>query len=211
MGALERGGDDSLDECSNERLQPALFMGGGADVGGVGSAIEEMLGAKFRPRWRDRSVVKVDFELGILSVVRLRHRSHGRRQHTRIGVCGKELSEAELLAERAGPARRYLESRGLEIGDAGLGLGVAPPKGYALRALDAAGFAEPDIAAVGLLADRRWAGRVVGAWRTANGGIGTLWARTPDHFAESDAKYLYLRGAPRTGLPPYGFGDLRSE
>lgn len=122
-----------------------------------------------------------------------------------------EMCEAELLAERAGPARRYLESRGLEIGDAGLGLGVAPPKGEALGALDAAGFTEPEIAAAGLLADRRWGGRVVGAWRTANGGIGTLWARTPDHFAKQDAKYLYLQGAPRTGLPPYGFGDLRSE
>lgn len=123
-----------------------------------------------------------------------------------------ELCEAELFAQRAAPARRYLESRGLPVAEgARVGLGVAPPKSEAVGSLQSVGFTNEEIVAAGLFSDRRWLGRVVGAWRSQGGQIGTMWARTPDHFARQDSKYLYLKGSPRVGLPPYGFGDLRSD
>jgi DNA primase len=123
-----------------------------------------------------------------------------------------DMCQAELFEQRSAPARRYLEFRGLPIVEGGqLGLGVAPPKSEALGSLQADGFANEEIAAAALFADGRWLGRVVGAWRSQGGQVGTMWARTPDHFAQPDSKYLYLKGAPRVGLPPYGFGDLRLE
>ena len=66
---------------------------------------------------------------------------------------------------------------------------------------------EAELAASGILADSRWPGRLCGAWRNEHGRIGTLWARTLDNNTTADAKYLYLRGASRTNLPPYGLSD----
>src|SRR5439155_9293191 len=40
------------------------------------------------------------------------------------------------------------------------------------------------------------------------GRIGTLWARAVDDTEARGTRYLYLRGASRTGLPPYGLSDL---
>jgi DNA primase len=44
-----------------------------------------------------------------------------------------------------------------------------------------------------------------GAWRDEWGRIGTFWARALDDRAP---RYLYLRGAGRTHLPPYGLSDV---
>lgn len=49
--------------------------------------------------------------------------------------------------------------------------------------------------------------RLGGAWRNARGRIGTLWARSlrdPD----PSTRYLYLRGASRSRLPPYGLSEV---
>jgi DNA primase len=58
-----------------------------------------------------------------------------------------------------------------------------------------------------VLADGRWPSRLCGAWRDERGGIGTLWARSLQHAGNS-SRYLYLRGASRSGLPPYGLADI---
>ena len=59
-----------------------------------------------------------------------------------------------------------------------------------------------------IVADSRWPGRLCGAWRTEYGRIGTLWARTLDGETAAETRYLYLRGASRTNLPPYGLSEV---
>jgi DNA primase len=56
-----------------------------------------------------------------------------------------------------------------------------------------------------VLADSHWPGRLCGAWRDEWGRIGTFWARALD---DREPRYLYLRGAGRTHLPPYGLSDV---
>ena len=46
------------------------------------------------------------------------------------------------------------------------------------------------------------------AWRTEHGRIGTLWARTLEGETAAETRYLYLRGASRTNLPPYGLSEV---
>jgi DNA primase len=115
----------------------------------------------------------------------------------------------ELIGEEGGEARRYLERRGFPdeaIADSGLGVVPAPAKTRSL--LERAGYRQEEIAKAGVLADSRWPGRLCGAWRDSYGRIGTLWARSLDNPAAADSRYLYLRGAGRTNLPPYGLADL---
>jgi DNA primase len=76
------------------------------------------------------------------------------------------------------------------------------------RLLERAGYQLTEIAAAGILADARWPDRLCGAWRDHTGRIGTLWARTLDDTEHTDTRYLYLKGATRTNLPPYGLSDL---
>lgn len=119
------------------------------------------------------------------------------------------LSQRELGGERGAHARAYLERRDLG-GEAleGLGLGLAPTMGRTRAALLGAGYSPEEIAASGVLADSRWPGRVVGAWRDERGKVKTLWARVLDDAGEASSRYLYLRGASRSGLPPYGLSDV---
>jgi hypothetical protein len=56
-------------------------------------------------------------------------------------------------------------------------------------------------------ADGRWPGRLCGAWRNESGRIGTLWARSL-RDADSPTRYLYLRGASRSELSPYGLSEV---
>jgi hypothetical protein len=77
----------------------------------------------------------------------------------------------------------------------------------AKNALQAAGYTELEIAESGVLADGRWPGRLCGAWRSEQGRIGTLWARAIQE-TDTSSRYLYLRGATRSGLPPYGLSDV---
>ena len=118
------------------------------------------------------------------------------------------LCRMELQGKAGAQARDYLQRRGLpaEALDRS-GLGVVPPAVDTKRLLETAGYTEQEINHSGVLADGRWPGRVCGAWRDERSNIRTLWARTI-HDADTAAKFLYLRGAGRSGLPPYGLSDV---
>jgi DNA primase len=122
------------------------------------------------------------------------------------------LCRIELRGERGARARGYLEQRGLPA-DAvdGCGLGVVPAERDTKRLLEAGGYTELEIARSGVLADRRWPGRLCGAWRDEWRRIGTIWARSVDDRDTAQPRYLYLRGAARTNLPPYGFARRTQE
>jgi Toprim-like len=112
----------------------------------------------------------------------------------------------ELASDRGAQARAYLEQRGFPpeaIDETGLGL--VPAAAHARQQLAGAGYSDDEIKTSGLLADGRWTGRLSGAWRDEWGRIGTLWARSLD---AREPRYLYLRGARRTHLPPYGLSDV---
>jgi len=120
------------------------------------------------------------------------------------------LCRRELLSHGGGTAREYLERRGFP-GEAieTSGLGFVPPVGRVREALGLYRGAEIDEA--GIVADSRWPGRLCGAWRNEYGRIGTLWARAIGDVTAADTRYLYLSGASRTNLPPYGVSDLRTN
>lgn len=120
-----------------------------------------------------------------------------------------EHCQRELVDERGSKARSYLEQRGFPH-DAieTIGIGLVPPPADTRLLLKRAGYREAEIAATGVLADSRWPGRLCGAWRNEHGRIGTLWARALDDPADAGTRYLYLRGASRTNLPPYGLSDV---
>jgi DNA primase len=123
-----------------------------------------------------------------------------------------DLCRRELTSERGANARAYLERRGFpQAGVADAGLGVVPLSAETSRLLEQAGYRPSEIAAAGVLADTRWPGRLCGAWRHPYGRIGTLWTRALDDSEAADSRYLYLRGAGRTNLPPYGLSDLLAQ
>jgi DNA primase len=120
-----------------------------------------------------------------------------------------ELCQHELTSERGAEAQAYLEQRGFSA-DAieGSGLGVVPAADRTREMLSHRNYSEADVAAAGILADSRWHGRLCGAWRNEYGRIGTLWARALDAETAAEVRYLYLRGASRTNLPPYGLSEV---
>lgn len=117
-----------------------------------------------------------------------------------------KLAQRELVIDRGAPAREYLGHRGFRV-DAieTTGLGVVPAFALTERTLRDSGYSGEEIRASGLLADGRWPGRLCGPWRNEWGRIGTFWARAVEDSEPDAARYLYLRGAVRTNLPPYGF------
>jgi hypothetical protein len=118
-----------------------------------------------------------------------------------IGLCRREL-----VSERGASARDYLKRRGIPTGHLEeTRLGVMPDHERLRLALIGAGHTDADLTASGLVADTRWPGRVVGAWRDEQRRVATLWARTID--PDEVDRYLYLRGAPRGGTIPYGLSD----
>lgn len=122
------------------------------------------------------------------------------------------LCQQRLLSEYGAEARKYLTGRGLP--DASLPdsqLGLVPPSQEAAAALSRLGYGHREIAAAGVLADSRWPGRLCGAWRDEHGRTRTLWVRTLDTDTPAGARYLYLRGAPRSDLPPYGLSTVLKE
>ncbi len=122
-----------------------------------------------------------------------------------------EICGHELMSERGWRARDYLESRGISavlIKDSGLGL--FPARDHVDSVLTRAGYGASEIGASGVLADSRWPGRLVGAWRDERRKPRTFWARSLAENADADTRYLYLRGARRSDLPPYGFSEVLS-
>jgi DNA primase len=118
------------------------------------------------------------------------------------------MSRAELRSEAGVAARSYLVRRGFPADEIEqVDLGVVPDELLTKNALEAAGYTELEIARSGVLADGRWPGRLCGAWRDERGRIGTFWARSLQDAAPS-SRYLYLRGASRSGLPPYGLSEI---
>jgi DNA primase len=118
------------------------------------------------------------------------------------------LCHGELHEPLGAPARAYLQNRGFPAeAIREVELGVVPPELFTKNALEAAGYSEFEIAQSGVLADGRWPGRLCGAWRDEHGRIGTFWARALQD-SDSSTRYLYLRGASRAGLPPYGLSEV---
>jgi DNA primase len=114
--------------------------------------------------------------------------------------------QRELASERGAQACAYLVQRGFPrnaIEDAGLGL--VPATASTDQLLRRAGYSEAEINGSAVLADSRWPGRLCGAWRDESGRIGTFWARA---LNDREPRYLYLRGAGRTHLPPYALSDV---
>jgi DNA primase len=89
-----------------------------------------------------------------------------------------------------------------------LGLGAVPSFERTRTALLQAGYSQREITASAVLADSRWPGRIVGPWRDVRGQVKTFWARALDDSGDPGSRYLYLRGASRSGLPPHGLFDL---
>ncbi len=118
------------------------------------------------------------------------------------------LCEEELRGETGALARSYLESRGFPAESIDhLGVGVVPGELLTKNALQAKGYSELDVAQSGVIADGRWPGRLCGAWRDEQGRVETLWARSL-RGSDSSTRYLYLRGAKRSDLPPYGLSEV---
>jgi DNA primase len=118
------------------------------------------------------------------------------------------MCQDELHSIQGAPARSYLERRGFPRSAlADVDLGVVPNELATKNALQASGYSELEIAHSGVLADGRWPGRLCGAWRNESGRIGTFWARSL-RDTDSSTRYLYLRGATRSDLPPYGISDV---
>ena len=118
------------------------------------------------------------------------------------------LCRSELHGNAGNQVRAYLERRGFPVGAIDhVDLGVVPGELFTKNALEAAGYSELEIARSGVLADGRWPGRLCGAWRDEQGGIRTLWARSV-RDSDSSTRYLYVRGASRSGLPPYGLSEV---
>jgi DNA primase len=123
-----------------------------------------------------------------------------------------DLCRREFTSEGGANARAYLERRGFpQAAVADAGLGVVPPSVETSRLLEQVGYHPSEIAGAGVLADTRWPGRLCGAWRDPYGRIGTLWTRALDDSEAAESRYLYLRGAGRTNLPPYGLSDLLAQ
>ena len=120
-----------------------------------------------------------------------------------------ELCCGELASARGSAGRAYLENRGIQPDEVErIGLGVAPDPEQSARALRDKGYSTAEVTRAGLVADPRWAGRILGAWRDERGKVGTLWARTVTDAESSAPRYLYLRGTSRAALPPYGLSEI---
>jgi DNA primase len=119
-----------------------------------------------------------------------------------------KLCRGELRGQAGTPARAYLHERGFPAEQIDQGdLGVVPSELFTKNALEAAGYSELEIARSGVIADGRWPARLCGAWRDQHGRIGTFWARSIQD-PDPSTRYLYLSGASRWALPPYGTADL---
>jgi hypothetical protein len=121
------------------------------------------------------------------------------------------LCRWELAADAGASAREYLEQRGLpREAIERCGLGVVPAPGAVRDCLRSSGYSDAEIQQSGVLSDSRWPGRLCGGWRDERGRIKTLWARSLEPAADG-VRYLYLRGASRTNLPPYGLSWVLKE
>jgi DNA primase len=117
------------------------------------------------------------------------------------------VAQHELASERGGAARAYLEERGIPADRISASeLGVMPSHERLRAALLSGGYTASEIDSSQLLADNRWPGRIIGAWRDDHRHIRTLWARSID--PDDASRYLYLRSAERPSDVPYTLSEL---
>jgi replicative DNA helicase len=141
-----------------------------------------------------------------------RHEQRGRRR----ALLEVFLEQAQgVLGGREGePGRAYLVGR-RGFTEESLGrqdFGFYPTRDEARRWLVEAGFTAAEIESSGLVADRRWEGRIVHPWRDHQGNLANIWARDITGMAEDHEKYLYLKGAPKGDLVAFGLdAALRAE
>lgn len=113
------------------------------------------------------------------------------------------LTHEALLAAAGKSARAYLVGRTFtETELEGLSLGFYAGVETVSAAMKAKGYTAEELDASGILADGRWAGRLLIPWRDARGRVSTVAARDLTGSAEEGAKYLYLKG----GTKPPAFG-----
>jgi replicative DNA helicase len=113
------------------------------------------------------------------------------------------LTHEALLAAAGKSARVYLVGRTFtETELEGLSLGFYAGVETVSAAMKAKGYTAEELDASGILADGRWAGRLLIPWRDARGRVSTVAARDLTGSAEEGAKYLYLKG----GTKPPAFG-----
>lgn len=113
------------------------------------------------------------------------------------------LTHAVLLADAGKSARAYLVGRTFHEDELeGLSLGFYAGVEAVSAAMKAKGYTDEELDASGILADGRWAGRLLIPWRDARGRVSTVAARDLTGTAEEGAKYLYLKGA--TKPPAFG-------
>jgi replicative DNA helicase len=113
------------------------------------------------------------------------------------------LTHEALLAAAGKSAREYLVGRTFtETELEGLALGFYDGVEAVSATMTAKGYTEAELTASGILADGRWAGRLVIPWRDARGRVSTVAARDLTGGAREGTKYLYLRG----GTKPPAFG-----
>ena len=116
-----------------------------------------------------------------------------------------------MRAAREGGRSRARLSRATRLprrSDRPLGLGVVPPELITKNAARGGRLlASSRSAHSGVLADGRWPGRALRSLaRRARQRSARSGRAPPD--ADSATRYLYLRGAGRSGLPPYGLSDV---
>jgi DNA primase len=113
------------------------------------------------------------------------------------------LTHEALLDPAGKAARAYLMGRTFREDELeGLPLGFYAGVEAVSAAMRAKGYSEAELAASGIMADGRWAGRLLIPWRDARGRVSTVAARDLTGSAGDGAKYLYLKG----GTKPPAFG-----
>jgi hypothetical protein len=117
------------------------------------------------------------------------------------------VAQRELSSDRGDAARAYLGQRGIPAGRIPASeLGLMPSRERLSATLLSVGYTSKEIDASQLLADQRFPGRIIGAWRDEHQHPRTLWARTID--PDDEARYLYLRSAQRPGDVPYALAGV---
>lgn len=113
------------------------------------------------------------------------------------------LTHENLLGAAGKSAREYLVGRAFtETELEGLSLGFYTGVEAVSATMKARGYTEAELDAAGVLADGRWAKRLLIPWRDVQGRVSTVAARDLTGSAEEGAKYLYLKG----GTKPPAFG-----
>ena len=119
------------------------------------------------------------------------------------------LCSSELHGRAGAAARAYLEQRGFPAAAIDhVGLGVVPSELFTKNALEGRGLLGARNSAAPVSSQTAdGPGGSAGPGATSEERFGTLWARSL-RDSDSSTRYLYLRGASRSGLPPYGLSEV---